>query len=196
MKFKCLTYHLKEALALTEKISNKNITLPILNSVLISTKKKELKIIVTNLEVGIEIKIPAKIEQEGENAVPAKLLYNFLSNLPSSENIELENFQNNLNISNNNTSTIIKGYSVEDFPLLPSIKEKEEFLSLPIKDFLEGPTNIGLPISLNSESLFMISRLCSNVLPNPMPGSTIIFSSFMPSFVAFSIIAFILSLIS
>ena len=148
MKLKCLTYHLKEALSLTEKISGKNITLPILNSVLISTKKKELKIIVTNLEVGIEIKIPAKIEKEGENAVPSKLLYNFLSNLPSNENIELETFQNNLTISSSNTSTVIKGYSVEDFPLLPTIKEKEDFFSLPVKDFLLGLNSVYYACSL------------------------------------------------
>ncbi len=148
MKLKCLTHHLKEALSLTEKISSKNITLPILNSVLISTKKRELRIIVTNLEVGLEIKIPAKIEKEGENAVPAKLLYNFLSNLPSNESIDLETFQNNLTISSSNTSTIIKGYPVEDFPLLPSIKEKEDFLSLPVKDFLLGLNSVYYSCSL------------------------------------------------
>ena len=142
MKIKCLTYHLKESLALAERISGKNITLPILNSVLISAKKKELKIIATNLEVGVEIKIPAKIEKEGENAVPSKLLYNFLSNLPSDENIELEAFQNNLTISSNNTSTIIKGYPVEDFPILPTIKEKEIFFNLPVKDFLSGLNSV------------------------------------------------------
>lgn len=138
MKLKCLIHYLKDAFALTEKISGKNITLPILNSVLISAQKKELKLIATNLEVGIEIKIPAKIEKDGENAVPAKLLYNFLSNLPSSENITLESSQNNLIISTSNSSTVIKGYNVEDFPLLPSIKGKENLFTLPVSDFLLG----------------------------------------------------------
>jgi len=168
MKLKCLTYHLKEALSLTEKISGKNITLPILNSVLISTKKKELKIITTNLEVGIEIKIPAKIEKEGENTVPAKLLYNFLSNLPSNENIELETFQNNLTISSSNTSTIIKGYSIEDFPLLPTIKEKEDFFSLPVKDFLSGLNSVYYACSLTEMKPEIASVFISSQKNTPL----------------------------
>ncbi len=138
MKIKCLFHHPINGLSLTEKISGKSSTLSILNGVLISSKNKELKLAVTNLEVGIEIKIPAKIEKEGENAIPSKLLYNFLSNIPSNENIELESSQNNLIISTENSSTTIKGYSIEDFPILPSIKGKEESFNLPVEDFLKG----------------------------------------------------------
>lgn len=147
MKLKCLIHYLKDAFALTEKISAKNTTLPILNSVLISAKKG-LRIVATNLEIGVEIKIPAKIEKEGENAVPAKLLYNFLSNLPSNENIILESSQNNLMISTTNSSTIIKGYNVEDFPLLPSTKEKENLFILPVSDFLSGLNSVYYASSL------------------------------------------------
>jgi DNA polymerase-3 subunit beta len=148
MKIKCLIHYLKEALSLAEKISGKSATLPILNSVLISVKKKELKITATNLEVGLEIKIPAKIEKEGENAVPAKLLYNFLSNFPSEENITLESSQNNLLISTNNNSTVIKGYPIEDFPSLPSIKEKEVFFELQVNDFILGLNSVYYASSL------------------------------------------------
>jgi DNA polymerase-3 subunit beta len=148
MKLKCLIHYLKESLALVEKISGKNTSLPILNSVLISTKKKELMVVATNLEVGIEMKIPAKIEKEGENAVPAKLLYNFLSNLPSNENITLESSQNNLIASTSNSSTTIKGYNIEDFPLLPSVKEKENVFILPVSDFLSGISSVYYASSL------------------------------------------------
>ncbi len=142
MKLKCLIYYLKDALALTEKISGKNLTLPILSSVLISIKNKELKITATNLEIGIEIKIPAKIEKEGEVVVPNKLLFNFLFNLPSNENIEMESAQNNLILSTNNTSTTIKGLSPEDFPIIPPIKEKEEIFILPVNDFILGLNSV------------------------------------------------------
>ncbi len=163
MKLKCLIHYLKDALALSEKISGKNATLPILNSVLISAKKKELRIIVTNLEIGIEVKIPAKIEKEGENAIPAKLLYNFLSNFPSNESMDLESSQNNLTLSTSNSSTTIKGYPIEDFPLLPSIKEKETFFSLPINDFLLGLNSVYYASSLTEmkpeiASIFLMSR--------------------------------------
>ena len=148
MKLKCLVHNLKNALSLTEKISGKNTTLPILNTVLISSKKEKLILTVTNLEVGVEIKIPAKIEKEGEVAVPAKLIYNFISNIPSSENIELESSQGNLIFTTSNSSTVIKGYPVEDFPLLPLIKE-ENFFSLPVEDFLLGLNAVYYAASLS-----------------------------------------------
>ena len=138
MELKCLTFHFKDALNLAEKISSKNITLPILNSVLISSEKKEMKLTATNLEIGIEIKIPAKIEKEGKVAVPVKLIYNFISNLPTDETVSLKVSRNNLLIETSHSSTIIKGYSPEDFPLFPSVKEKENSFIFAISDFLLG----------------------------------------------------------
>jgi DNA polymerase-3 subunit beta len=167
MKLRCLIHYLKEALALTEKISTKNITLPTLNSILISAKK-ELKLFATNLEVGVEIKIPAKIEIEGENAVPAKLLYNFLSNLPSNENIVLESSKNNLIISTANSSTTIKGYNVEDFPLLPSIKEKESSFTLPVSDFLLGLNSVYYASSLTEMKPEIASVFVSSSKNTPL----------------------------
>ncbi len=149
MKFICVKNNLKEALSLVEKISSKNITLPILNNVLISTEKKELKLIATNLEVGIEIKIPAKIEKEGKIAVPTKILYNFLINFSSEENIVIESIQNNLLISVKDSSTIIKGNSIEDFPALPFIEEKGKFLTLPVSDFISGLKSVYYAASLS-----------------------------------------------
>ncbi len=55
----------------------------------------------------------------------------------------------------------------------------------PMKAFLEGPINRGFRREENFLSLFIISRLCSNVLPKPIPGSIIILSSGMPAFIAF-----------
>ena len=90
MKIQCLTHYLKNALSLIDKISNKNISLPILSSVLIFSQKKELKLYATNLEIGLELKIPAKIEKEGNIVIASKLIYGFLSNISSNENIVLE----------------------------------------------------------------------------------------------------------
>jgi DNA polymerase-3 subunit beta len=138
MKFNCLRHHLKDTLSLIEKISSKNITLPILNGVLISAKKESLKFTATNLEIGVEIKIPARIIKEGEITVPARILHNFLFNLAGDENLTLESSQNNLLISIKNSSTLIKGYSTEDFPVLPFIRDKEKSFILPVSDFILG----------------------------------------------------------
>ncbi len=163
MKLKCLVHYLKDALNLTEKISGKNFSLPILNSILISSKKREFKISATNLEIGLELKIPAKIEKEGEIVIPSKLLYGFISNMPSNENILLEEKGNNLIISTNNSSTIIKGYPVEDFPLMPFIKEEKESFTLPVNDFISGLNSVFYSASLSEmkpeiASIFIYSQ--------------------------------------
>ncbi len=41
---------------------------------------------------------------------------------------------------------------------------------VPMNFFLDVPSTIGLPRLRNSSSRFRIVRLCSSVLPNPMPG--------------------------
>ncbi|MBU3925581.1 DNA polymerase III subunit beta [Patescibacteria group bacterium] len=137
MKAICIKNHLKEVVGLCEKISGKNLSLPILNNILIISDNRELKFIATNLEIGIEIIIPAKIEKKGKLAVPANILSGFISSLPSDENITLESQNENLLVSTQNSSTLIKGQSSEDFPVLPKIDGKKE-IEIPVQDFILG----------------------------------------------------------
>ncbi len=148
MKTICLKKHLKEAVSLAEKITSKNLNLPILSSILISSKNNNLKLIATNLEMGIEIDIPSKTEEEGEVAIPANIINSFLSNFNKDDNINLETVNNNLVISTPNTSTLIKSYPIDDFPSLPKIKEKNIF-SLPINDFISGLKSVYYAASLS-----------------------------------------------
>jgi len=55
-----------------ERITGKNLTLPILSSVLLVASTKSLKLRSTNLSLGIEIEIPAKVEKEGHWLFPAR----------------------------------------------------------------------------------------------------------------------------
>jgi len=83
MKIVCLQENIKEALFILERISSKNQELPILNSILLKTENGLLKGIATDLEFGIEVEIPAKVEKQGEIVVPVKLLSQFIGNLPN-----------------------------------------------------------------------------------------------------------------
>lgn len=149
MKIICLKNYLKEAVNLCEKITGKNLSLPILNNILISTNERNIKIIATNLELGIEIEIPAKIEKKGKVAVPAGIINNFLSNFSGDENIKLEEQNNNLLISTKNTSTIIKGQSPEDFPIIPRVKSENQNLT-PVKDFISGLKSVLYSASISN----------------------------------------------
>ncbi len=129
MKLICTQENFKKALINSEKITSKQNTLPILNNVLLEASKGFLKISATNLEIGIEIKIGAKVEKEGKITIPARLLSSFSSNLSGDENMEIETIEQNLKIKNGRTKAVIKGFSAEDFPLIPQ-KTAEVILKL------------------------------------------------------------------
>lgn len=137
MKIICLKKDIKEAVSVCERISGKNLNLPILGNILLDADGKDLKLISTNLELGAEIIIPAKIENKGKITVPSGILNSFLSNISGSDQINLEVQNNNLIISTNNNSTLIKSQSADDFPNLPKLKSNNNF-SIPIIDLISG----------------------------------------------------------
>ena len=73
MKFSSLKENLKEGLYLVSHIAGKNQNLPILNNVMISAEEKNIKLISTNLEIGIVHTIRGKVEEEGVYTVSAKV---------------------------------------------------------------------------------------------------------------------------
>lgn len=137
MKIECIKDRLKEAINLAEKISGRNLTLPILSSVLLEAKNKNLIIRATNLEVGLELEIPAKIDKEGTVAVNASILLSYLNNLNKEEKVILELDQDNLKLSTESTQTIIKSLSVDDFPIIPKINQEAGF-EIKANDFVSG----------------------------------------------------------
>jgi DNA polymerase-3 subunit beta len=149
MKIICLKNNLKEAVCLSEKITGKNLTLPILSNILISAEDKILKLTATNLEIGIEIEIPSKIEKTGKLAIPSNIFNSFLSNLSNDENITLESQNNNLLISNLNSSTLIKGQSTDDFPILPKIDQKKE-IEISVNDLILGIKSVLYSVSFSN----------------------------------------------
>jgi DNA polymerase-3 subunit beta len=149
MKTICLKNHLKEAIGLCERITGKNLSLPILSNILISSENGILRFIATNLELGIEVEMPAKTEKKGKVAVPAGVINNFLINLPGEENITFESQNDNLLISTAHSSTLIKGQPTDDFPILPKIKIDNPVL-IPVNDFISGLKSVWYACSMSN----------------------------------------------
>ena len=85
----------------------------------------------------MEVVIPVKIEKNGKITVPAGILNSYLSNLSGNDKITLEVKDNNLVISTDNNSTLIKSQPADDFPTIPKLKTDNTF-SLPAIDFISG----------------------------------------------------------
>jgi len=122
MKLICTQENFKKAILNSERVVSKQNTLPILNNILFKTEKGLLKLSATNLEIGIVVKLGAKIEEEGEITIPAKLIGNFINNLSAGENISLEIKDQGLKIKSGKVKAFIKGLPAGDFPLIPQKK--------------------------------------------------------------------------
>ena len=121
MKIECVKLNLKNALVIAGRFIGKNLSLPVLRYVLLIAGEKTVKLRATNLDLGVEIEIPAKVEKEGVVAIHAETLANFLSNLPNERNVVVEQIGDHLAISGSTYSTLIKGFGYEDFPTLPLV---------------------------------------------------------------------------
>ena len=89
MKIKVTQEKLSKALNNVSRIAMSKVTLPILNNVLIRVHKKKVSLITTNLDMAVIDFLPVSSSEDGVVTVPAKLLAEFVSNLPKGETIEI-----------------------------------------------------------------------------------------------------------
>jgi DNA polymerase-3 subunit beta len=130
MKLICTQENFKKAIFNSERVVSKQTTLLILNNILFEASKGSLCLSATNLEIGVVVKIGAKVENEGKITIPAKLISNFINNLPAGENISLEVAEQSLKVKSGASKAVIKGLSATDFPLIPR-KNSEYQLNIP-----------------------------------------------------------------
>ena len=131
MKITVNQKNLKKALSLVEKVVSRNTTLPILNNILFKTENGRLKISATNLEIGINYMIGAKIEEVGQIAVPARIISDFIGNI-TDDKISFTTKNNILIINSEKYKTQILGFDAKDFPIIPKIKSKP-LATIPVK---------------------------------------------------------------
>ena len=129
MKLNCNKNDLYKLISLAERSTSKNPTLPILSSILFRASKNKLSIISTNLEVGFEGNLSARVEEEGDVLPPSKTILSILYSIPD-EDISLETSDNNLKIKSKTSTLNIKCFPLEEFPVVPKVK-KENYFTIP-----------------------------------------------------------------
>ncbi|MEI7890509.1 MAG: DNA polymerase III subunit beta [bacterium] len=149
MKLTCTQENFKKAIYSTERVVGKQITLPILENILLETDNGMLKISATNLEIGVFLKIGAKIEEEGRITVPARLLSNFVNNLPNVGTVSLSVIGQTLYIESGSSKAQINGLQATDFPIIPEM-EGEFLFSLPAQEMKEAIPRLAICVSLDS----------------------------------------------
>jgi len=125
VKVTCLQENLTRGLQVVGRAVSTRGTLPILSNVLLRTDSGRLKLTATNLEIGVNCWVPAKVDDDGAITVPAKLFTDFVNNLPPG-NIELSlNVRTKtLHLKSGQHEANMKGLDAEEFPIIPAIPEK------------------------------------------------------------------------
>ena len=123
MKVSCLQENLSAGLSDVGRAVASRTPLPITNNVLIATDNGRLKLSATNLELSITSWIGAKVEEEGVIAVPARLLTEFVSSLPSEQvEMSLPARSRSLNVKCARFEANISGADPEEFPPTPTYR--------------------------------------------------------------------------
>lgn len=121
MKLECSVEKLKSGISQVERITGKNLTLPVLNSILLIASSKSLKLRATNLSLGIEVEIPAKVSDEGVVAISGATLGGVFSNMSQNDTVFLEEDNGNLVVKTKKNQIKLKCQPSEDFPTIPRV---------------------------------------------------------------------------
>lgn len=149
MKIECLKEKLLKVVSKTERVANKNSTLPILSCLLLEVKNNNLQIKATNMDLGIEAVIPVKVENEGVVAVSGSVFFNLISNIQGDKNVFLETVDGGLQIKTESGKAVIKTYPYDDFPTIPKVSDGLSF-SLESSKFINGLKSVLFSSSLSS----------------------------------------------
>lgn len=139
---------LKTALSFAEKMTGKNLTLPILGTVLLVVDDKSITIRATNLDIGIEITLPVKVHKKGIVAVPGNILNNLLSNI-TDETISLEVKDGNLFVQSQKNKAVIKSFPNEDFPTLPVVSSNKKTIQIKPEKLVNGLRSVWYSASVS-----------------------------------------------
>lgn len=126
MKVDVLKENLERGLSVIERVTGKNISLPILDNVLVSAEQNFLNLVATDLESAVKLWMLAKIIEQGKVCVSAKVFMNLVTLLPN-EKITLTEDKSTLHIESKASKNKLQGLNAEEFPLIPEFKNVKEF---------------------------------------------------------------------
>ena len=126
MKIEVLQENLVKSVAWASRFVAIKPSLPILSKLKVVGSKGKLVLVATNMETGVRVEVGARVEGEGELAIPAKLLYEYINLLPAGK-IQLSVENDGLKLVSAGYKARVAGESVADFPELPIMESKQKF---------------------------------------------------------------------
>ena len=120
----CLQENLSRGLGVVGRAVATRATLPVTQNVLLTTDQSRLKLTATNLEIAISTWIGAQIDHEGSVTIPARLLTEFVNQLPDDKiEIDLVDSPKGVYLECARFKANMNGTDAEEFPPIPTVED-------------------------------------------------------------------------
>lgn len=147
MKLKVLQEDLGKAVSIVNRFVNPRVQLPILGNIVLKASKTNLTLLATNLELSIAKKIGADVSEEGELAIPGKIISELVGNLPKGQ-ITFESDKENLKITSSGFSGKVSGMQTSEFPKVSESIGKGN-VSISVGELIHGLTKVSFCASVD-----------------------------------------------
>lgn len=127
MEFSCAKKILQSSVSIVEKIVTTKSTIPIIGNILFEASKNKIKLSANNLEMGIELELPAKVIKEGAALIPAKTLAGLVAKLPEAEIGFKLTEKGMIKISYQRSNLSVHTLPPDEFPALAKVKDGKSF---------------------------------------------------------------------
>lgn len=123
MKLTLLQKDLSPKLLVVNRFVSSRAQLPILSNIKFKTQNNKLFLTATNLEMSICATVPITVETDGEITLPARAVYELVSNM--NENIMIEAIGENVKLVSEEFNSSLSGINTADFPEVPTARTGE-----------------------------------------------------------------------
>lgn len=142
MKLEVLQENLREGLGSVLRAVTNRPQLPVLANVMLTARKDGLVVSATDLEMGVVVKLGAKVQEEGAMTVPARMLYDFVSSL-SPGKVSLDKDKDTLNVESGNYEAKFQIIEATEFPELPSRADKGKAVVIQMAELSRAVGKVG-----------------------------------------------------
>ena len=127
MRVTCLQENLRRGLALVSRAVATRSTLPVLSNVLLQSEDGGLRLSGMNQQLAMSVWLGASIEDDGAITVPARLLSDFVAQLPEGPvTLTSDDETDSLSVASGRFNAKLKGLNADDFPPIPTTGDERE----------------------------------------------------------------------
>lgn len=128
MKIHCSKEDLAQGVQTIQSALSARTTLPILLNFLMETENSKVKVVSTDLEMGVKHYIGAEVESDGSITIPAKKFSDILHSLPDGQEVELSvDAGGKVQLKCGRSRFGIIGSPKSEYPILPEFNKQNAF---------------------------------------------------------------------